>query len=297
MRLGARRAAFAVLSAAMAACGLISGADELRVDACLTAPCGSLDAATDLRGPTLPVDASRDRVVVPPPPPLDAGPPPPYCVGLVGVVSFDSNAIEVHEGGAPVQSGGVDLDPGKFGQSFDVGASSFAEWALGPSGVPLSTTEGTIAFWVQSDFGWTCPASRTLVDVFPSGPAVRCEPGLGGGVTMVGSAPEVSAFFGDGGPPRVAAFQHVAVTWRAGNRNGAATLTFSVAPLAGARLEASSTTTFGALAGASRLRLNLQGQGALGRFDDLGVWTRALSSSELTAISGNPLPLVTACHL
>lgn len=268
------------------------------------------------RGP----DAARPRTDAEAP---DSAGPPTFCEGIVLFASFDQRVEAELGGGVTRDAGSVGLVDGRFGRALSLvsttGQGALVYYDRGDGGAPVvyPEAEGTLAYWFKP----TAEATNTRVHVRPlgsgtasAGLAIASVGGsfglwtdLGGARVLTFSEADLSPFL------RASDFDHLAFVWKRGDVdagapflarlavNGGSGEVIGDASVDAAQFADASTDDAGnvrvpyraqtnapwpeAFAPLATLRLGGVAQtSAQGAFDDLAVWSRALSFEEIEAL-------------
>jgi hypothetical protein len=213
---------------------------------------------------------------------------PSLCSGLTVLWRFDGKATSA-QGDAPTNNAvNIGYGPGKFGQAIAVPDNQHVEYSAQRGGQPLILpAQGTVSMWVQAG-DWSYPCSggpyHTFFALDQDDLYLSCQPkgGLqpqdGLGIWLNGPNTWVNTWIGPQGG-WASGFNHLAATWSQSTPQTSIVLNASVANTTTAAwtpVHPTATTFF----------LSFPNEPAGAYLDDVAVWTRPLSGSEIDALDG-----------
>lgn len=288
-----------------------------------SAPDGAADAAADGRSWDGPRDIRaldsrlrdsrpRDRAK------LDTGPPS-YCNGITLYVRFDWDLLSAESESPTVTGGSPPLVPGKFLNAANFGNGIDVRYAAAGN---YYLSQGSFSAWVKPD-GWTFPCATVPAVFYGSvaqngqsnaGPYMACDaaqqwlgvgnigPAIGqndaGGLLLQFRA-AILAHSTAKQYWKNTDWNHLVSTW---SNTSAPTLTFTLnGDPAGSGKTSSSTSTAWTPQNTPlnwlRLSNSAAGYSARAHFDDVAVWNRRLSPTEIKAIYSAGKALGDVCKL
>ena len=304
--------AVALVLAAAVACNALTGAGDLGTGGCDDCDAGAaaVDAATpDSPGVTADAgDATTSDSG------FDAAALPSFCTGLVLYAPLENNyATSQGAGPAPPLPSTATFAPGKFGGGAALngvnGALYYAN-GMSPLGVPYPKEEGTIALWFKPL--WTWPSAVDRVFAKPVSDTTNNNNTAGPSFRLESAAPSMIGFINpnavDAGTVRASSpvlaatpywnatgFNHMVGTWK----HTAPTLTFTLNGATGdpsiTHIEITDAWDNAATVNFTRISSDVVPPD--GVFDDVAMWSRALSLAEIKDLYGANRSIGDVCHL
>jgi hypothetical protein len=314
-----RRGAIAcgvVVVAAFCACNALTGVGDLQATDCIDGCDGSVPVRTGDDGGNV-TDTGAGAADAPVGPLLDAAPKldattdadagtdasttkPTYCQGITIYLPMDGSLTAKSGQTADAPVANVSYVAGKFGQGADF-TDTVAVYYTATFGAKsvYSLSAGTVAMWVKPSWTPPCPAIASL---FFKPRAVR-----GPGVPNAGPVLECSAILGmkvDTSDAMLVNSGYAATppNWNAGTWNHVVGIWGSTAPTMGFSVNGALPLTVATPwvpneSPPSFLRLGSEVNSAKSVIDEVIVWTRVLSASEIAALAASPVSTATACGL
>jgi hypothetical protein len=256
-----------------------------------------LEAAADGGGADAKVDVIAPR--------------PPFCSGIVMYARFD-NALTTAQGVAPEAPPVTSFVPGRFGTGVLLTAASGPIYYVqGDGGVPYPRSEGTMAMWVKPQWTWPSTLDRVLwkptadrtTNANSAGPHMRTVTAAPGFFGSSNSEPTPPGGFIDvgGTPAELAPFwkvdwNHIVETWS----QASPTITFTLNGATGDPTLTHRETDAGwapQFPTVAYVRLSSTSFPADSAYDDVALWSRALSLAEIEAVYAADKPLGDLCGL
>jgi hypothetical protein len=299
-----------VVVATLLACNALTGVDDLAAVDCAAGCDAAAPERTELPdgSPVLsdgqalidgaiavdakaPVDASFDALGRPT-----------FCQGITLYLPFDGS-LTARSGQPPNTSPNLSFVAGKFGQGVDMTAQGGAAvyYAASYLGTPLySLAQGSLAMWVKPTF--TPPTAQAAIFFkprsVPTAGTPNAGPELGFGATrldLIVNAP-------DGGATSAGYPQAALPNWNAGGWNHLVGTWTTTAPALQLALNGAAPTTTSAIwvpdeSPVNFLRIGSEVSAPRSVFDEVVIWTRVLSTSEIAALAASPVSVAVACGL
>ena len=288
--------------AALLACNALTGAGDLVAVDCVDGCDAAAPERTIVAEAEAPIDAGG---TVDATEPVDAGADAPtrpsFCEGITFYLPFDGS-LTAKSGQLPDAPPAVAFVPGKFGQGADLtvpGGISIFYAATYLSKASYSLTQGSVAMWVKPT--WQPPASNASVFFKPRAIRASTSPNAGP-VLEYGSLLGLTVDEPDGGLISVGHPAAAVPNWKAADWNhlvgtwssSSPTLQFS---LNGAAPLATSTPWVPNESPVNFLRLGSDVSAPRSIFDEVILWTRVLSASEIAAVASSSASASVACGL
>jgi hypothetical protein len=299
-----------VVVATLFACNALTGVGDLSAVDCADGCDGAAPVRTELPDGTVTVDGQSpvdgavaiDSAV----PVTDAGADgftrPAFCQGITLYLPFEGS-LNARSGQPPTSAGNLPFVAGKFGQGADLtaGGGAAVYYASSYLGTPIySLAHGSIAMWVKPTFA--PPTVQAALFFKPRAVATPGAPNAGPELQFGTSLLELVVNAPDGGATSVGYPQITLPNWNVNGWNHLVGTWSSTAPtlqlaLNGAAPTSTSLPWVPDESPVNFLRLGSEVSAPRSVFDEVVIWTRVVSASEIAAVAASPVSIGAACGL